>query len=59
MDGMELQIDISIANYQAGGNLRLSEHVSIKGGDFGTLAAILGRFHELLAAVKEAQDRNP
>ena len=55
-DGMELQIDVSINDYRGGGgNLRLSERVVIQGGDFGTLSAILGKFHELLAAIKAAQ----
>jgi hypothetical protein len=53
---MELNIDVSVADYSAGGNLRLSERVVIKDADFGTLAKILGKFHELAAAIKEAKD---
>jgi hypothetical protein len=55
-DGMQLQIDIRISNYQAGGNIALSESVMIPNSDFGTLAEIMGKFHELLTAIKTAKD---
>ena len=54
-DGMTLQIDISISNYGAGGNFRLSETIAIPNSDFMTMSGILGKFHELLAEVKRAQ----
>jgi hypothetical protein len=56
-DGMQLQIEIRISDYQRGnGNLQLSESVMIPDGDFGTLSAILGKFHELLAEIKAARE---
>jgi hypothetical protein len=55
-DGMQIQIDISISDYRAGGGLRLSENVTIPDADFGTLAGIMGKFHELLAEIKAARE---
>jgi hypothetical protein len=55
-DQVELQIEVSISNYQAGGNLRLSERVTVPAADFGAMAAILAKFHEALTAVKEARE---
>jgi|HubBroStandDraft_2_1064218.scaffolds.fasta_scaffold848429_1 hypothetical protein len=53
---MEIQIEVSVNDYQRGnGQLRLSERVSIPRADFGMLAEILGKFHELLAVIKEAK----
>jgi len=57
MDGMQIQIDVSISDYaRSMGNLRLSESVTIPAADFATLANILAKFHEALSAVKAAQE---
>jgi len=56
-DGMELHIDITIADYRGGGgNLRLSEAVTIGDADFMTMSGILAKFHEVLAVIKEARE---
>jgi hypothetical protein len=54
---MEIQIDVNVSDYRSGnGQIRLSERVTIPAADFGTLAAILAKFHELLAAIKAARE---
>ena len=54
-EGMELRIEISVQDYRQGGGLRLSEQVMIRDTDFMGLSLILARFHEVLAAIKEAK----
>lgn len=56
-DGMEVQIDISINDYQrGGGQLRLSERATIPNADFQTMADILAGFHVALGVVKAIQE---
>jgi hypothetical protein len=49
---MEIQVDVSISDYQSGGNLRLSDRVTIDNGDFDTMSRILKGFDTVLKALK-------
>jgi hypothetical protein len=51
---MDISIDVAIYDYQTGGNLRLSDRVTINDANFMTMSQILGRFHEILLSMKEA-----
>jgi len=52
----EVRVDISIRNYQGGGgDLRLSEAVTIPHCTFKDMARILEGFHELAQAVQAAK----
>jgi len=54
---MQLQIDITISDYQRGGNFRLNDSVSIPDCDFMTMSGILAKFHDLLAEIKAAKEQ--
>ena len=54
-DDFEVNLDISIANYQGGGNLHLNERVTIPDCTFADMAEILKGFHELATAMAEAK----
>jgi len=56
-DDFEVQVDVSIRNYQGRGDLRLSERVSIPDCTFADMAEILSSFHGLAAALAEAKQR--
>jgi hypothetical protein len=52
----EVTLDVSIQNYQGGGNLRLSERVTILNCTFQDMADILHGFHEMATAIKKAKE---
>lgn len=54
---MDLQIEISIADYPSGGSFRLSDRVTVKDVDFKKMAAILGAYHDLTQSMKEDRPR--
>ena len=52
----EVQVEVSIRNYhQGGGDLRLSERITIAECTFEDMAGILRGFHELAEALKAAK----
>ena len=53
----EIRVDVSIQNYQGGGNLRLSEQVVIPDCTFNDMAEILGSFHGLAKSIKAAKEK--
>lgn len=53
----EIQVNVSINNYQGGGNLQLSERITIKDCTFDDMATILKGFHELGKSLKEAKEK--
>lgn len=53
----EIRVDVSIRNYQGGGDLRLSEAVTIPDCTFADMAEILEGFHKLAESIKKAKER--
>ena len=53
----EVRVNVSIRNYQGGGNLELSESVQIPDCTFDDMAGILHGFHELARSLKAAKER--
>lgn len=53
----EVHVEVSIRNYQAGGNLQLSETVNIPDCSFSDMAGILSGFHELALSLKAAKEK--
>lgn len=51
----EVAVDISIRNYQGGGNLQLRETVNIPDCTFIDMAGILEGFHALAQSIKQAK----
>lgn len=51
----EVRVDVSIRNYQGGGNLQLSESVLIRDCTFEDMAGILRGFHELAESIQAAK----
>lgn len=54
----QVNVEVSIRNYhQGGGDLRLSENITIPECTFDDMAGILKGFHELAEALKAAKAR--
>lgn len=56
---MQLRIEVRLDSYNdpnSYGNFGLSETVDIGNLEFLELASILGKFHEVLGAIKKAHD---
>jgi hypothetical protein len=51
----EVEVNVSIQNYAGGGNLRLSERVTIPDCTFSDMAQILEGFHKLAISMAEAK----
>jgi hypothetical protein len=51
----EISLDVSIRNYQGGGNIQLRESVTIKDCTFADMADILHGFHEMAEVIKKAR----
>jgi len=51
----EVDLNVSIRNYQGGGNLQLSERVTIPDCTFSDMADILRGFHQLATSMAEAK----
>jgi hypothetical protein len=54
-DDFEVQVDVSIRNYQGRGDLRLSERVTIPDCTFADMAEILAGFHGMAQAMADAK----
>jgi hypothetical protein len=53
----EVSLDVSIRNYQGGGNLQLRENVTIPDCTFSDMADILRGFHELSTSMAAAKKK--
>ena len=53
----EVSVDVSIRNYQGGGNLTLRESVQIPDCTFEDMAGILHGFHELASSIKMVKNK--
>lgn len=54
-DDFEVNLEVSIRNYQGGGNLHLRESVVIPDCTFSDMADILRGFHEVATAMAAAK----
>jgi hypothetical protein len=54
----EVDVRVSIRNYQGGGNLEISEQVTIPGCTFGDMAGILEGFHNLATSIGDAKRKS-
>jgi len=53
----EISIDVSIRNYQGGGNITLRDTLLIPECTFEDMAEILRGFHQLATSIKAARER--
>lgn len=52
-----IDVNVSIRNYAGGGDLRLSEQVTIPDCTFADMAEILSGFHGLATAIADAKKK--